>query len=276
PGKPAHGVVEEVERTTDASGHSERVTIPGGVGYELSALLDHPSGESRGVVILAGAFGSTKELRGLRRVAQRFASLGWTALRFDFTGLGASGGDFAATSLSTNVEDLEAVASWLREGGTPARMALGLSLGGAAVLIAAPSLPELAVVATLGTPSDTGHLRGKLLQRAPELPETGRAELDLLGNRVTVGQALLEDLALWNLRDAAAHLERPYVVFHSVRDRIVEITHAGRLFRAARHPKSFVSLGGADHLLLEDESDAFLVADTLAAFGERYASSSPA
>jgi len=252
------------------------VTIPGGVGYDLSALLDHPAGDSRGVVLLAGAFGSTKELRGLRRVARRLASLGWTALRFDFTGLGASGGEFADTTLSTNVEDLEAVASWLREGGTPARMALGVSLGGAAVLIAAASLPELAVVATLGTPSDTGHLRGKLLERAPDLPETGHAELDLLGNRVTVGKELLDDLGLWNLRDAVSRLERPYVVFHSVRDRIVDILHAGRLFRAAKHPKSFVSLGGADHLLLEDERDAFLVADALAAFGERYASSSAA
>jgi len=149
-------------------------------------------------------------------------------------------------------------------------MALGLSLGGAAVLLAAAALPEIAVAATLATPADTAHLRDLLLRRAPGLETDGTAELDLLGNRVTVGRELAEDLARWDLQAAASSLGRPYVVFHSVRDRIVGIDHAADLFRAARHPKSFVSLGGADHLLLEDERDAFLVADTLDAFGRRY------
>lgn len=265
-----------MERATDAGGHTERVTFPGGAGHELAALRDHPEGESRGAVLVAGAFGSTKELRGLRRIAQRLAARGWTALRFDFTGLGGSGGDFAEATLQSHVADVEAAAAWLRDQGTPARLAIGLSLGGVAILLAAPSLPEIAAVATLASPSDTSDLREKLLKRAPDLPLLERAEVDLLGNRVEVGRALLEDLARWDLREAAARLARPYVVFHSVKDRVVDIEHAGRLFRAAQHPKSFVSLGGADHLLLEDERDAHLVADAFAAFGERYASSSPA
>ena len=262
-----------MERATDADGHTERVTFPGGAGHELAALRDHPEGESRGTVLVAGAFGSTKELRGLRRIAQRLAARGWTALRFDFTGLGGSGGDFAEATLASHGADVEAAAAWLRAEGTPARLAIGLSLGGAAILLAAPSLPEIAVFATLASPSDTSDLREKLLARAPDLPLVERAEVDLLGNRVEVGRALLEDLASWDLREAASRVARPYVVFHSVKDRVVDIDHAARLFRAAKHPKSFVSLGGADHLLLEDERDAFLVADTLAAFGERYASS---
>jgi alpha/beta superfamily hydrolase len=268
--------VEEVEQSTDAGGRTERVTFPGGAGHELAALRDHAEGVSRGAVLVAGAFGSTKELRGLRRIAERLAAGGWTALRFDFTGLGGSAGDFAEATLASHVADVEAAAAWLRGQGTPARMAIGLSLGGVAVLLAAPSLPELAVVSTLASPSDTADLREKLLARAPELPSTDRAEVDLLGNRVEVGRVLLEDLARWDLLEAASRAGRPYVVFHSVKDRVVDIAHAARLFRAARHPKSFVSLGGADHLLLEDERDAFLVADTLSAFGERYASSSPA
>jgi alpha/beta superfamily hydrolase len=252
------------------------VTIPGGAGHALAALRQGPPGAARGTVLLAPAFASSKDVRGLRRVADRLAERGWASLRFDFTGLGGSGGTFADTTLATNVDDVLAVAEWLRAEGTPARMMLGLSLGGAAALLAASRLEDLAVLGTLAAPSSTEYMRDLLLARAPHLLEAGRAEIDVLGNRVTVGSALAQDLPRWNLLDAASSRRVPYVIFHSARDEIVDARHAETLFRAAREPRSFVSLDRADHLLLDDPRDAVLVADTLSAFGERYAPGSSA
>jgi alpha/beta superfamily hydrolase len=265
-----------VERPPSAEGRGtiERVAIPGGAGHELAGLRQDPAGASRGVVVLAPAFASSKDLRGLRRVADGLAARGWSSLRFDFTGLGDSSGDFAETTLSTNVADVLAVGAWLRERGTPARMILGLSLGGIASILAAPRLPELAVLGTLAAPSSTTYLRDLLLARAPRLTSEGRAEIDLLGDRVTVGRALAEDLPRWNVLDAVSRLPVPYVIFHSKADAIVGVGHAGDLFRAAPHPRSFVSLDQADHLLLNDARDATLVADVLSAFGERFAGAS--
>jgi len=264
-----------VELAPDAAGRRviERLTVPGGAGHPLAAIRHEPPGTRRGTVLLAPPFASSKDLRGLRRIAERLAERGWASLRFDFTGLSGSGGTFAETTLGTNADDLAAVAAWLRAQGTPARMVLGQSLGGAAALLAAPRLPELAVLATLAAPSTTDHLGAILRTWAPELSATGRAEIDVMGNRVTVGKELLEDLARRDLLAAAAALRVPYVIFHSARDTVVDIEHARKLFRVAPPPRSFVSLDRADHLLLEDPRDAALVADTLAAFGERYASS---
>lgn len=243
--------------------------IPGGAGHELAAIRQEPTGERRGDVLLAPPFASSKDLRGLRRVAERLAERGWGSLRFDFTGLGDSDGDFADTSLSTNVDDVVALAGWLRAEGTPARMILGMSLGGAAAILAAPRLPDLAVVSTLAAPSSTGYLHELLLAHAPGLLDEGRAEMDVLGNRVTVGRALADDLERWDLSGTVSSLRVPYVVFHSARDTVVDIEHGERLFRAAHAPRHFVSLD-SDHLLLDEEKDAVLVADTLAAFGDRY------
>lgn len=233
-------------------------------------VLDRPEQDLQGTVVLAHAFGSSKDLRALRRIARRLAERGWAAARFDFTGIGESAGDFADTTLTTNVADVRAVAAWLDGQGTPARVLMGLSLGGAASILAAPELPSVRVVASCATPSTTEHLRATLLKFAPDLLTTGRAEIEVVGKRVTVGAGLLKDLERWDLTDRVAHLDCAYVAFHAVRDEIVDIEHAGRLFKAARHPKSFVSLGEADHLLLGNERDAFLVADTLASFGARY------
>lgn len=220
-------------------------------------------------MLFAHAFGSSKDLRGTRRITKRLAERGWASLRFDFTGLGGSEGDFSRTTFTGNVADLKAVAAWLRADGSPAVALFGHSLGGAAALVAAPEIPEVRVVGTLATPSSTHHLRDILLELAPQLRTEDEATVEVVGKQVTIRRELVEDLGRHDLADACARLDRPLVLFHSPRDMVADIDEAARLFTFARHPKSFVSLGEADHLLLDDERDAVFVADTFAAFAER-------
>ena len=248
------------------------MNIPGGAGHELAAVLERPEPAVRGTLLLAHAFGSSKDLRGPVRVARALAGHGWASLRFDFTGLGQSGGRFADTDLSTNIADLQAAAAWLAGAGTPARIVLGHSFGGVASLLAAPGLPDAAGFVTLGMPSTTGQLRDRLLGFAPQLAtEVTEVELEVAGKRVTIGRRLLEDLPRHDLGNAAGTLGRPLLILHSPIDRTVPVEHAARVFRRAHHPKSFIALEGADHLVLENERDAAYVAALVAAFADRFA-----
>lgn len=264
-----------MERAPDAYGAiggeiaTERVRIPGGNGFDLAAILDRPE-RPRSHCLFAHAFGSSKDLRGASRIARRLVERDIAVVRFDFTGLGQSDGRFADTTFTSNVDDVLAVVEFLRERGEAPQWLLGHSLGGAAMMVAAPRVPECVAVATIATPAETSHLRERLLAIAPHLAEGGTATAEVAGKVVEVGAPLLEDLGRYDLRAVAAEIGRPYFVLHSPLDEIVDVDHAGRLFQAAKHPKSFLSLGTADHLLLKDERDAFLVADVLAAWVERY------
>jgi len=249
---------------------TERITFRGSLGHSLAALLDRPDGEVRSCCLFAHAFGSSKDLRGPARIARALVEKGIAVLRFDFTGLGGSDGDFAETTLESNVKDVRAASDFLRGELRAPELLVGHSLGGAAVILAARDVPESRAVATIGTPSTTARLREKLLRMAPRVMEDGVQEADVAGNRVRIGRALIEDLARHDLRESVAELKRALLILHSPTDDFVGVDHAAELFRAAKHPKSFVSLDGADHLLLEDERDARFVAGVLAAWGERY------
>ena len=250
---------------------SSHVRVPGGAGHELAALVDEPD-EFRACCVFAHAFGSSKDLRSSARVARRLAERGFLVVRFDFTGLGQSGGRFADTTLTSNVADVLAVVQYLRNEGRAPQLLVGHSLGGAAVMVAAPRVPECVAVASIATPADTSHLRETLLARGPALGEGGTASVEVAGKWVEVGAPLIEDLEHYRLDEIAASIGKPYFVLHSPLDEIVDVEHAARLFQAAKHPKSYLSLGTADHLLLKDERDAHLVADVLAAWTERYLS----
>ena len=248
---------------------SEAVTFPGAFGTDLSARLEWPHAQARAFAIFAHCFTCGKDSSAAVRISRALAAHGVAVLRFDFTGLGNSGGDFAATSFSSNVGDLVAAAAYLRSNHAAPALLVGHSMGGAAVLAAADQIPETRAVATIGAPADVGHVAHHLARHADEIARNGEAEVNLAGRPFTFRSQFLEDLTLHDQATRVANLKRPLLVLHAPRDETVGIDNASRIFQAAKHPKSFVSLDDADHLLTRAE-DAQYAADVIAAWGARY------
>lgn len=249
----------------------ERVRFPGSLGGELVGRLERPDGEPHAYALFAHCFTCGKDIKAAGWISRALVERGLGVLRFDFTGIGESEGDFAETDFHSNLDDLVAAGDFLRSRYRAPALLAGHSLGGAAMLAAASGFPEAAAVATIGAPADTAHLRATLAAKAQEeLERDGVAEVDLGGVRpVRVGRELFDDLAEDHLSAALAGLGRPLLVFHSPADAVVGVDHAERIFTAAKHPKSFVSLGDAHHLLW-DEDDARWVGAVLAAWAGRY------
>jgi len=238
-------------------------------GHTLAALLDRPEGAVRAVVLFAHCFTCGKDIRAARRIAEGFKAHGIAVLRFDFTGLGGSEGEFANTTFSSNVDDLVAAADHLREKLAAPAILIGHSLGGAAVLAAAHRIAEARAVATINAPSDPGHIAGLFRQHIDAIQAQGEVEVTLAGRPFRIRRALLDDIAEQKLTDRIKNLHKALLIFHSPTDDTVGIDNASHIFLAARHPKSFVSLADADHLLSRP-SDAAYVANVVAAWAERY------
>jgi putative redox protein len=255
---------------------SQAVSFPGASGALLAARLDLPTAEKpRAFALLAHCFTCTKDTRATTYIAAALADAGIATLRFDFTGLGGSEGEFANTDFSSNVADLVAAAQWLeREHAAPALL-VGHSLGGAAVLAAAARIPAAVAVATVNAPFDPAHVLGQFDGREAEIRDRGVAEVKLGGRAFTVRREFLDDISAHNLEPAIAGLRRALIVFHAPRDTTVGVDNASRIFLAAKHPKSFVSLDDADHLLSRRE-DAAYVGAVLAAWATRYLPAAPA
>ncbi|HEX6203988.1 MAG TPA: alpha/beta fold hydrolase [Thermoanaerobaculia bacterium] len=248
----------------------ERLRFRGSQGAELVGRLERPTGEASALVLLVHCFTCSKDLKALGWISRALVERGMAVFRFDFTGLGESEGDFAGTNFSSNLEDLALAGDFLRERYEAPKVLVGHSLGGAAVLAAARrEFPEAVAVATVGAPYDTEHLGEMLVRRAPELETEGEAEVQLGPSRFTVRRQLLEDLREQRMRQHIGELGKALLVLHSPVDEVVGVDHARRIYEAARHPKSFVSLDDADHLLT-DPSDARYVAEVLAAWAGRY------
>lgn len=248
---------------------TEKLTFPGALSAQLAARLERPTGEPIAYALFAHCFTCSKDLRAVREISRALCDEGLAVLRFDFTGLGESEGEFADSDFSSNVDDLVAAANYLRREYRAPGLLIGHNLGGAAVLLAAARIPEAKAVATIGAPSDTKHLRASLIQGAPELASTDEAEIELEGRKFTIKRRFLEDLEAQNVEQKLDGLRVPLLVLHSPTDETVAIEHARRIYDAARHPKSFVSLDGADHLLGEPR-DARFVAGLLAVWSARY------
>jgi putative redox protein len=247
-----------------------RLHFTGALGDRLAARVELPVGKPTACALFAHCFTCGKDLKAVVRISRALAERGIAVFRFDFTGLGESAGDFADTNFSSNLEDLVAAADLMRGEWGGAQILIGHSLGGSAVLAAARRIPEVKAVATIGAPSDTEHLRDTLVSIVPELETDGEAELRLGGPPVRVRRQLLIDLEEQSMMASISNLGLPLLIFHSPADEVVSVDHARRIYKAARHPKSFVSLDGADHLLLAREEDARFVADVLAAWAGRY------
>jgi putative redox protein len=230
----------------------------------LAGQLEMPDGEPVAFALFAPCFTCPKDAKAIVRISRRLAELGLAVLRYDVTGVGESEGSFAATSFTSQVEDLEAAAEFLRYGHRAPELAIGISLGGAVALVGAPRIAEMAAVATINAPADTIHLRDLLLRRAPEILSRGEQEVTLGGARIRLGRALVDDLARHDIEAAAATLGLPLMVFQAPEDEMVDVDNAHRLLTAARHPKSMVAVAGADHLLLTRPDAATFIADILA------------
>jgi putative redox protein len=235
----------------------------------LAARLDLPEGPHLATAIFAHCFTCSKDIAAARRIAQRLATMGIAVLRFDFTGLGHSEGEFANTGFTSNVADIRAAAEWLAARGTPATLLIGHSLGGAAVLKAAPTIKGIKAVATLGAPFDPDHVTHNFADALDHVREMGEAEVDLGGRPFRITRAFVEDIEAASIAPELAKLRAALLVMHAPRDMVVGIDNATRIFMAARHPKSFVTLDDADHLI-SHAADADYAADVIATWASRY------
>jgi uncharacterized OsmC-like protein/pimeloyl-ACP methyl ester carboxylesterase len=248
---------------------AERFDFVNAQGQRLAALLDMPAGEPRAYALFAHCFTCGKDVHAARRIAQALTALDIAVLRFDFTGLGSSEGEFGNTTFSSNVADLVAAVGALRDSRRAPAILIGHSLGGAAVLAAAAEVPEARAVVTIAAPSDPAHVTGLFRDRIADIAQHGEVEVSLEGRRFRISRGFLDDVAEQNLREKVTQLHKALLIFHSPTDNRVGIENASRIFEAAKHPKSFVSLAGADHLLTRP-SDASYVANVIAAWAERY------
>jgi putative redox protein len=252
-----------------------RATFPGSSGGELAARLELPSGPVRAFALFAHCFTCTKDVLAARRIAGGLAAAGVAVLRFDFTGLGSSEGDFANTNFSSNVEDLVRAADYLRASYEAPAILIGHSLGGAAVLAAAPRIPEVKAVTTIGAPADAAHALKQLGGSLDQIMSEGEAEVRLAGRPFRIRRSFVWDAEAQRLEETVRTLGRALLVMHAPRDSTVGIDNASRIFAAAKHPKSFVSLDDADHLLSRSQ-DASYAAGVIAAWVARYIPAAPA
>jgi uncharacterized OsmC-like protein/fermentation-respiration switch protein FrsA (DUF1100 family) len=249
---------------------NQRTTFPGASGELLSARLSLPAdGKVRACALFAHCFTCSKDLKAAVNISRAMTQQGLAVLRFDFTGLGESEGDFAETTFTSNIEDLVAAAGFMEREFDAPSILIGHSLGGAAVLQAAARLPSVRAVATIGAPFDPAHVRNLFVDALPEIEARGSADVILAGRRFTLGGDFVRDLETHNVEETLASLGRPLLIFHSPVDNTVGIENAARLYQSARHPRSFISLDDADHLLLR-ERDSLYVGSVLAAWVERY------
>ena len=248
---------------------TERLEFANEMGEKLAALVDLPLGKPVAFALFAHCFTCGKDNISAKRISERLAMCGIAVLRFDFTGLGMSEGEFADTHFSSNVDDLVAAGDHLRKTyGAPAIL-IGHSLGGAAALAAAHRIPDARAVVTIAAPSDPAHVVGLFKDHVDKIREQGQVEVQLAGRPFRIKREFLDDVAEQRIEDCLANLRKALLVFHSPTDDIVGIENASRIFTTAKHPKSFVSLAGADHLLSKKD-DAVYVANVIAAWAERY------
>jgi putative redox protein len=250
-------------------GITQRLEFAGHSGATLAARLDLPNGQLRAYALFAHCFTCSKDILAARRIAASLAREGIAVLRFDFTGLGSSEGEFALTNFSTNCGDLLSAVDYLRDNYDAPSVLIGHSLGGAAVLAVAKDVPEAKAVVTIGAPADAGHVLKNLGARLETIREEGEAEVDLAGRKFRIKKQFVEDVETQKIKDAVAAMRKPLMILHSPLDDTVGIDNASEIFMAAKHPKSFVSLDRADHLLTKP-ADAEFAAQTISGWLSRY------
>jgi alpha/beta superfamily hydrolase len=248
---------------------NKKIEFLGSQGSLLAGRLDIPNGPVHGWAIFAHCFTCSKDTKAASFISSALSREGFGVLRFDFTGLGGSGGDFANTNFSSNVEDIVLAASWLADKYSSPSLLVGHSLGGAAVLAAAHRIDSTRAVATLCAPFDPSHVAHQFLGNLEDIEKKGNASVQLGGRYFTIKKEFLLDLAAQNQYERIHNLNKPLLVLHPPGDETVALENAKKIFDSARHPKSFISLDGADHLV-NDAKDSQFAAAVIAAWSKRY------
>lgn len=250
---------------------TETITFANAAGQQLAGRLDRPDdAEPIGYAVFSHCFTCSKDIKSINWISKSLAERGVAVLRFDFTGLGNSEGRFSETTFSTNIEDICAAAAFLRSGPAAPAILIGHSLGGTAMLAAAPRIPESRLVVTIAAPAEARHIRERLVREHPRILSEGADDVNFGGRTVRIRRAFLDDLETHDIAKEVAALQRSLIVFHASDDEILDMEHGLRIFQAARPPKSFVCLDGADHLLVSREPDARYIAEVIAAWAHRY------
>lgn len=249
---------------------SQKIRFENAEGKELAARLEMPAHQHpHTFALFAHCFTCNKNLTAVRNISRELTMKGFAVLRFDFTGLGESEGDFADTNFSSNVEDLIAAARYLEQHHQKPALLIGHSLGGAAVIRAAHKLPAVQAVATIGAPFSPEHVNHLLEEGEADIKKAGKATVNIGGRPFTIKQQFLEDIRSQNQQEKIAKLNRSLLLLHSPQDLTVQIENAANIYRTARHPKSFISLDGADHLLTRKE-DSRYAGEVIASWAKRY------
>jgi putative redox protein len=253
---------------------TERITFPGHSGEQLAARLDLPEGPHLATALFAHCFTCSKDIPAARRISARLAAMGIAVLRFDFTGLGHSQGEFANTTFCSNVADLKAAAAYLETRGMAPQLLIGHSLGGTAILRAAPQIASAKAVVSIGSPFDPHHVTHNFAHALEEIERDGKASVNLGGRPITIGRDFVKDTEIASLKESLPNMKRALLVLHAPMDSVVDISNAAEIFTTAKHPKSFVTLDDADHLI-SDPCDAEYAADVIAAWVDRYVPLNP-
>lgn len=249
---------------------TEKLNFKNDKGQLLSAQLELPVDKlPKAYALFAHCFTCSKNLNAITNISRSLTSKGIAVLRFDFTGLGQSHGDFSETNFSSNVNDLIIAANFLKENYASPKILIGHSLGGAAILMAASKLHHLEALVTVGAPADTPHLKKLFANSLEEIQSSGQAKVTLGGRPFIIKKQFIDDLDSNDLSQVINQLKKPLLVLHSPQDDIVDISNAEKIYTAARHPKSFISLDGADHLLTK-QADSLYVGDVIASWATRY------
>lgn len=248
----------------------EKVTFLNSKGLELSGSLEMPEDAApKAYAIFSHCFTCNKNLINVKFISETLSARGIATLRFDFSGLGDSEGDFAKTDFTSNIDDLLHAAKFLEDNYEAPKLLVGHSLGGAASIVAAEKIESVRAITTIGTPSTLDHIRRVFTSKLDDIMSQGSALVDVAGREVEIGKVFVEDLSRYNIKRTLNNLDKPLLVLHSPDDDMVGIDHATAIFMAARHPKSFISLDQVDHLI-KNIKDARYVGELINAWVSRY------
>lgn len=248
---------------------TEKMSFEGSMGFTIDAKLERPIGETKGYAIFAHCFTCSKDVHAATRISRALTKNGIAVLRFDFTGLGNSDGDFSNTNFSTNVTDLICAYRYLAGHFKAPEILIGHSLGGAAALSAVSSMQAIKLVATIAAPSDVSHIENLLAGKLEQIESEGEAQITLAGRTFTIRNQFLKDIRSISVEDRIHSINASLMIFHSPQDKVVSIDHAFEIYQKAKYPKSMICLNGAGHLL-DQARDSEYVASVISSWCQRY------